>query len=184
MTIEDSVQLRERFGGPHGTNFSDQNFVNSGQTVASISIHAGERLDGITLEISAPKTFHFTHGGTGGDQKTLKLKKGEFITSMEVHWNKHIAGGIVTKDKTRIFYIAFVTNLGNSLSGGTKTEQKTTVTAPKGFQLAGFYGSEEKEIDSLGAIWAYIKLVKPPPTPVPSLAPAIAEGGSMESSGQ
>ncbi|ETP17870.1 hypothetical protein F441_07818 [Phytophthora nicotianae CJ01A1] len=183
MTIEDSIQLSERFGGPHGTNFSDQNFVNSGQTVSSISIHAGERLDGITLEISAPKTFTFTHGGTGGDQKTLKLEKDEYITSMEVHWSKHTAGTIVTKDKTRIFYVKFLTNLGNSLAGGSTTEQKTTVTAPKGFQLAGFFGSEGKEIDSLGAIWAYIELVKPPPTSAPALTPAAPSGGSMESSG-
>ncbi|KAF1775544.1 Jacalin-like lectin domain [Phytophthora cactorum] len=158
MTVEDSVQLSERFGGPHGTNFSDQNFVNSGQTVSAISLHAGERLDGITLEISAPKTLTFNHGGTGGDQKTLKLEKGEYITSMEVHWSKHTAGTVITKDKTRIFYLNFATNLGNSLSGGTMTEQKTTVTAPKGFQLAGFFGSEGKGIDSLGAIWASIEL--------------------------
>ncbi|KAG3098420.1 hypothetical protein PI124_g14119 [Phytophthora idaei] len=183
MTVEDSVQLSERFGGPHGTNFSDQNFVNSGQTVSAISLHAGERLDGITLEISAPKTLTFTHGGTGGDQKTLKLEKGEYITSMEVHWSKHTAGTVITKDKTRIFYLNFATNLGNSLSGGTMTEQKTTVTAPKGFQLAGFFGSEGKGIDSLGAIWASIELVKPPPAPAPSPTPALESGGSMESSG-
>ncbi|KAG3189660.1 hypothetical protein C6341_g2140 [Phytophthora cactorum] len=183
MTVEDSVQLSERFGGPHGTNFSDQNFVNSGQTVSAISLHAGERLDGITLEISAPKTLTFNHGGTGGDQKTLKLEKGEYITSMEVHWSKHTAGTVITKDKTRIFYLNFATNLGNSLSGGTMTEQKTTVTAPKGFQLAGFFGSEGKGIDSLGAIWASIELVKPPPAPAPSPTPALDSGGSMESSG-
>ncbi|KAG4064916.1 hypothetical protein PC123_g389 [Phytophthora cactorum] len=183
MTVEDSVQLSERFGGPHGTNFSDQNFVNSGQTVSAISLHAGERLDGITLEISAPKTLTFNHGGTGGDQKTLKLEKGEYITSMEVHWSKHTAGTVITKDKTRIFYLNFATNLGNSLSGGTMTEQKTTVTAPKGFQLAGFFGSEGKGIDSLGAIWTSIELVKPPPAPAPSPTPALDSGGSMESSG-
>ncbi|KAF1791059.1 Jacalin-like lectin domain [Phytophthora cactorum] len=164
-------------------NFSDQNFVNSGQTVSAISLHAGERLDGITLEISAPKTLTFTHGGTGGDQKTLKLEKGEYITSMEVHWSKHTAGTVITKDKTRIFYLNFATNLGNSLSGGTMTEQKTTVAAPKGFQLAGFFGSEGKGIDSLGAIWASIELVKPPPAPTPSPTPALESGGSMESSG-
>ncbi|KAG6597964.1 RAN GTPase-activating protein 2 [Phytophthora cinnamomi] len=161
MSVKDSVQLSESFGGPHGMDFSDKNFVNSGQTVSSISIHAGERLDGITLQISAPKSLTFTHGGTGGDQKTLKLEPGEFIKSMEVHWGKK-------NDHTRIFYVNFVTSKGNSLAGGSMTNDKNTVTAPEGFQLAGFFGKDGKEIDTLGAVWAYIDLVTPAPTPAPA----------------
>lgn len=53
MSIEDYVHLSESFGGPNGMDFSGKNFANLGQTVSSISIHAGERLDGITLQISA-----------------------------------------------------------------------------------------------------------------------------------
>ncbi|KAE9050126.1 hypothetical protein PR001_g2675 [Phytophthora rubi] len=160
ISVKDSVQLSESFGGPHGTDFSDQNLVNSGQTVSSISIYAGERLNGIILEISAPKTLTFTHGGTGGDQKTLKLGPGEYIKSMEVHWGKK-------NDHTRIFYVNFVTSAGNSLAGGSMTNDKNTVTAPEGFQLAGFFGKDGKEIDTLGAVWAYIELVTPAPTPAP-----------------
>ncbi|GMF50192.1 unnamed protein product [Phytophthora fragariaefolia] len=161
MTVKDSVQQSERFGGPHGMDFSDKNFVNSGQTVSSISIHAGQRLDGISLQISAPKSLTFTHGGTGGDPKTLKLEPGEYIKSMEVHWGKK-------NDRTRIFYVNFVTSAGKSLAGGSMTDDKSTVTAPEGFQLAGFFGKDGKEIDSLGAVWAYIDLVTPAPTPAPA----------------
>ncbi|KAE9105261.1 hypothetical protein PF010_g13089 [Phytophthora fragariae] len=161
MSVKDSVQLSESFGGPHGMDFSDKNFVNSGQTVSSISIHAGERLNGITLQISAPKSLTFTHGGTGGEQKTLKLGPGEYIKSMEVHWGKK--NGL-----TRIFYVNFVTSAGNSLAGGSMTDDKSTVTAPEGFQLAGFFGKDGKEIDTLGAVWAYIELVTPAPTPAPA----------------
>ncbi|KAE9350117.1 hypothetical protein PR003_g5514 [Phytophthora rubi] len=161
MSVKDSVQLSESFGGPHGMDFSDKNFVNSGQTVSSISIHAGERLDGITLQISAPKSLTFTHGGTGGEQKTLKLGPGEYIKSMEVHWGKK--NGL-----TRIFYVNFVTSAGNLLAGGSMTDDKSTVTAPEGFQLAGFFGKDGKEIDTLGAVWAYIELVTPAPTPAPA----------------
>ncbi|ETN04263.1 hypothetical protein PPTG_14964 [Phytophthora nicotianae INRA-310] len=60
MTVKDSIQLSESFGGLQGVGFSDKNFVNSGQTVGQISIYAGERLDGISLEISAPKSLTFT----------------------------------------------------------------------------------------------------------------------------
>ncbi|OWZ04106.1 hypothetical protein PHMEG_00024050 [Phytophthora megakarya] len=134
MTVEDSIQLSKRFGGPHGTNFSDQNFVDSGQNVSTISIHAGERLDGITMEISSPKALTYTHGGTG---KPSNLWKANTFHP----WK------------------------------GNNDEGKTTLTAPEGFQLAGFYGSEGKEIDSLGAIWASIQLVTPPPTRTPTPSP-------------
>ncbi|ETK88013.1 hypothetical protein L915_07663 [Phytophthora nicotianae] len=161
MSVKDSIVLSESFGGPHGMDFSDKNFVNSGQTVSQISIYAGERLDGVSLEISAPKTLTFTHGGTGGDRKVLKLGPGEYINSMEVHWGKK-------DDHTRIFYVNFLTSAGNSLSGGSMTDDKSTVTAPEGFQLAGFFGKSGKEIDTLGAVWAYIDLVTPAPTPAPA----------------
>lgn len=172
MTVKDPIQLSESFGGPHRTNFSDKNFVNSGQTVSSISIHAGKRLDGITMEISAPKTLTFTHGGTGGEQKTLNLEKNEYITSMEVQWGKTKGSTLLTKERTRISYVKFLTSEGNSLYGGTMTQERSTaVTAPEGFQLGGFYGKEGKEIDMLGAIWTYIELVTPAPTPASAPAP-------------
>ncbi|KAF1775525.1 Jacalin-like lectin domain [Phytophthora cactorum] len=161
MSVKDSIVLSESFGGPHGDDFSDKNFVNSGQKVTQISIYAGERLDGISMEISSPKTLTFTHGGTGGDRKVLKLGEGEYVNSMEVHWGKK-------NDRTRIFYVNFLTSAGNSLSGGSMTDDKSTVTAPEGFQLAGFFGKSGKEIDTLGAVWAYIDLVTPAPTPVPA----------------
>lgn len=44
------VQLSESFGGPHGTAFSDEASCVSGQTVSSITIRAGKRVDGINLE--------------------------------------------------------------------------------------------------------------------------------------
>ncbi|RQM13420.1 hypothetical protein KXD40_003862 [Peronospora effusa] len=161
ISVKDSIVLSERFGASdHGKDFSDKNLVNSGQTVKSIAIYAGKRLDGITLTNSAPKPLTFTHGGTGGERKELQLGKDEHINSMEVHWGK--------KDgHTRIFYVSFLTSAGNALSGGSMTSDKKTVKAPEGFQLAGFFGKDGQEIDALGAVWAYIDLVKPEPTPPP-----------------
>lgn len=161
IDVKDSVQESEAFGGPHGNPFSDKNFVNSGQKVGQVSIYAGKRLDGVSLEIKSPKTMTFTHGGTGGQRQVLVLGDGEYIKSMEVHWGKK-------DDHARIFFVAFTTSTGKTLSGGTMTNEKSTVTAPEGFQLAGFHGRDGKEIDMLGAVWAYIELV----TPAPTLAPA------------
>ncbi|KUF89210.1 hypothetical protein AM588_10002308 [Phytophthora nicotianae] len=156
MTVKDSIQLSESFGGLQGVGFSDKNFVNSGQTVGQISIYA---------DIGS-KVTDLYHGGTDGHRKILNLDEGEHITPMEVHWGKK-------NDHTRIFYVNFLTSAGNFLLGGSMTDEKSTVIAPEGFQLAGFFGKSGKEIDTLGAVWAYIDLVTPAPTPV--LAPTTIE---------
>ncbi|KAG3033147.1 hypothetical protein PC120_g2083 [Phytophthora cactorum] len=149
VASDDTVQLSETFGGPHGSEFSDEASVVAGETVSFITIRAGERVDGISLGVSAPTAQTFTHGGTGGTDNTLTLGTGEYITSMVAHWDK--------KDgHTRIFYLSFGTSAGNSVSGGTQTDSTGSVTAPDSFQLAGFYGRDGDEIDLLGAIWASI----------------------------
>ncbi|KAL4164968.1 hypothetical protein KRP22_003704 [Phytophthora ramorum] len=168
ISVEDSVQLSESFGGPHGTEFSDEAAATSGQAVASITIRAGERVDGVALEITAPTATTFSHGGTGGTENKLTLAAGEYITSMEAHWGKK-------GDHTRIFYLSFGTSAGNSVSGGGMTEDKNSVTAPEGFQLGGFFGRDGDEIDLLGAIWTSVELVTAPPTPAPTPAPAPEE---------
>ncbi|OWZ07193.1 hypothetical protein PHMEG_00020445 [Phytophthora megakarya] len=167
MSVEDSVQLSESFGGPHGTEFSDEAAATSGQAVASITIRAGERVDGVSLEVTAPKAETFNHGGSGGTENKLTLGKGEFITSMEAHWGQK-------KGRTRIFYLSFGTSAGNTIAAGSQTEDKNSVTAPKGFQLGGFFGRDGDEIDSLGAIWTSIEVVTAPPTPAPTPPPAPA----------
>ncbi|CAH0475771.1 unnamed protein product [Peronospora belbahrii] len=144
MTVKDSIVQSEFYGGPHGKEFSDKNFVNSGQTIKSVSIYAGKRFDGITIEISEPKAITRTHGGTGGTRKELQLRHGEYINLMEIHWSKH-------EGRTRIFFVKLVTSAGNSLSGGSGDE-----------------------VDALGAIWAYIPLVTPPP----ALPPAVTDKDS------
>ncbi|GMF22925.1 unnamed protein product [Phytophthora lilii] len=131
---------------------------------------------GLTLEDTGPTAATFSHGGDGGDPKTLTLAAGEHITSMEAHSGKK-------NDHTRIFYLNFVTSAGNSISGGTTTDDKTTMTAPEGFQLGGFFGQDGDEIDLLGAIWTRIAADAPPPvtdppspaTEAPALAPAPSE---------
>ncbi|KAG1711010.1 hypothetical protein DVH05_013730 [Phytophthora capsici] len=161
ISVEDSVQLSESFGGPHGTEFSDEAAATSGQTIASITIRGGERVDGVSLEVTAPKAETFSHGGTGGKANILKLAKGEVITSMEAHWGKK-------NGRTRIFFLSFGTSAGNTISAGTQTEDKNSVKAPEGFQLGGFFGRDGDEIDSLGAIWTSIELVTPAPTEAPA----------------
>ncbi|KAG2932173.1 hypothetical protein PC114_g1916 [Phytophthora cactorum] len=147
-----AVQLSETFGGPHGNEFSDQPAAVSGQTITSLTVRGAARIDGLTLEVSAPTAQTFTHGGTGGDPYTLKLGAGEYITSMEAHWGKK-------DDHTRVFYLNFGTSAGNSVSAGTQTDETGSVTAPDGYQLGGFFGRDGDEIDLLGVVWTSIAVV-------------------------
>ncbi|KUF91720.1 hypothetical protein AM588_10004549 [Phytophthora nicotianae] len=167
ISVEDSVQLSESFGGPHGNEFSDKAGATSGQTVASLTIRAGERVDGVILDITAPVAMTFNHGGGGGNPNTLTLGPGEYITSMEAHWGEK-------KGHTRIFYLRFETSAGNSVAGGSWTDNRATVKAPEGFQLGGFFGRDGDEIDLLGAIWTSIVPITPAPgAPTPAPTPWV-----------
>ncbi|ETK88064.1 hypothetical protein F441_07760 [Phytophthora nicotianae CJ01A1] len=176
VASDDNVQLSETFGGSHGTEFSDEVSVVAGETISFITIRAGERVDGISLGVSAPTAQTFTHGGSGGTDNTLTLGTGEYITSMTAHWDK--------KDgHTRIFYLSFGTSAGNTVSGGTQTDSAGSVTAPDGFQLAGFYGRDGDEIDLLGAIWASTDTATAVPgTVVPAQGPSPSTPAPEDSS--
>ncbi|OWZ17915.1 LOW QUALITY PROTEIN: hypothetical protein PHMEG_0008083 [Phytophthora megakarya] len=50
---------------------------------------------------------------------------------MEVHWGQN-------DGHTRIFYLNYGTSAGNSVSAGTQTDEKGSITAPEGYQLGGF----------------------------------------------
>ncbi|RLN56811.1 hypothetical protein BBJ29_005524 [Phytophthora kernoviae] len=121
----------------------------SNASVKSITIRSGSRVDAVSLAVSAPTAMTFSHGGSGGTAKTLTLSSGEYITSVEAHWGKY-------NSHTRIFYLKFTTSLGNTLSGGTTTDNSATMYASDGFQLSAFHGRDGDEIDALGGIWTKI----------------------------
>ncbi|KAG1708875.1 hypothetical protein DVH05_022507 [Phytophthora capsici] len=145
-------QQSETVGGPHGNEFTDMSLLAAGETVGSITIQAGKRVDGVSMVLSSPTKASLTHGGTGGKANTLTLEPGEYISSMEAHWGKH-------RGHTRIFYLKFTTNTGRWVEGGGKTEATATMTAPEGYQIGGFHGRSGEEIDSLGVI--YVKMASP-----------------------
>ncbi|OWZ14407.1 hypothetical protein PHMEG_00012122 [Phytophthora megakarya] len=150
--LDDGVLLGESFGEPHGNKYSDLDLIGPGQTVQSVSIRAAKRVDAVIFEIidssGLPSTLH--HGGHGGDKTTLLLDEDEYITQWEAQWGD---------DGDRIEYIAFTTNKGNTISGGTTTGNSGKDRAPKGYQLGGFIGYSGRELDMAGAIWTSIDQV-------------------------
>ncbi|POM75531.1 Hypothetical protein PHPALM_7357, partial [Phytophthora palmivora] len=144
-TVED-IQLSKAYGGPHGNAFSDMSVITLGQTLSSITVRGDARIDAISTHVATPIEATWDHGGGGGKASTLVLDTDEYINSMEIHWGKK-------GSKTRVFYLKFNTSDGDSVSAGTKTENRATVTAPEGFQLSGFFGRAAGEVDQLGIIW-------------------------------
>ncbi|GMF12762.1 unnamed protein product [Phytophthora lilii] len=149
-TSNGDIQLSQAFGGSGGVAFSDVELVEFGQTASSITVSAKKRITSVVLQVATPAELTLSHGGSSGTDNTLTLADGEYVTSMEIHWDRK---GL----NTRVFYLNFTTNTGNSVYGGTTTDDSSTVTAPVGFQLSGFFGRAEGEVDQLGVIWTRIK---------------------------
>ncbi|OWY91771.1 hypothetical protein PHMEG_00039511, partial [Phytophthora megakarya] len=149
------VLLSETFGGPHGTKYSDLDLAEPGQIVHSVTIRAGERVNGvgITFTDTSGQQTTIYHGGRGGHVKEHSLGEGEYVTGIEAHWGEK-------GDHTRIKFLKLTTNLGNSFEGGNPTKDIGKDSAPEGYQLGGFIGTSGKELDSMGAIWTSITPVE------------------------
>ncbi|OWZ06589.1 hypothetical protein PHMEG_00021133 [Phytophthora megakarya] len=149
------VKITSVFGAsPVGIKFTDQEKIDPGQIVKGVTIRAGERLDGVGIILADPTgaPVIYFHGGDGGDPTELTLGPYEIITSIEAH----IAHGGIGK----IAFIEFGTNASNYLNGGTPTSKQYKDYAPEGYQLGGFYGTDNGEIVSIAPFWTSIKPLK------------------------
>jgi endonuclease/exonuclease/phosphatase family metal-dependent hydrolase len=136
--------MSDLIGGPHGTPFNNLNLIPAGASLTKIGLRAGSRVDRVNVQLSNGTVF--SHGGNGGTEKTLTLAAGEFVVSVTLSSAQY-------QGRTRIFFIEYRTNQGRTLSGGTRTGETVTYTAPAGWQVAGFYGNAGSEVDKLGLIY-------------------------------
>ncbi|KAF7555503.1 hypothetical protein G7Z17_g2133 [Cylindrodendrum hubeiense] len=145
-----SSKLRQSVytGGPHGDWFSDLPTLSAYSTLSKptkLTFSGGSRLDSISITLKDGTALK--HGGTGGTASSLTLGTSEYWTSAKICQGQ--------KDsQTRIFYISATTSAGNVVSAGTSTSDCITVTAPTGWQIAGFLGQDGDEIDQLALIFA------------------------------
>ncbi|HET9653866.1 MAG TPA: RICIN domain-containing protein [Kineosporiaceae bacterium] len=139
-----AFQFSEQFGGPHGDYYNDINSVGDGAQPTAISMRSGSRVDQVGITLPGGTTL--THGGTGGTYASLSLAGNEYVNSAylcQAQYNGH----------TRIFYARFTTNLGRNLAGGSTTSDCTTLTAPAGWQISGFWGRSGDAVDKLGLVY-------------------------------
>lgn len=114
-------------------------------------MRSGNRVDATSITYADGTVL--SNGGTGGTTTSIHLDCDEYIA--EVYLCKGIKSGT---SEYRIFYAEFSTNKGQILSGGTKTGDATTFTAPAGWYVAGFFGRSEAEVDKLGVIYKPLPL--------------------------
>ena len=142
-----SLRQSDFWGGPHGAWFSDALTLADVASPAArvLTFRGANRLDGVSLELTDRSTF--THGGSGGDVKSLTLEEGESWTSTKLCQGKK-------NDRTRIFYIEATTSTGRTLEAGTTTDSCSTFVAPEEWGVVGFVGQDGDEIDQLALVYA------------------------------
>lgn len=111
---------------------------------SSITLRGAERIDAVSITLASGQTF--THGGTGGTAKTLKLNSGESLTSAVICQGLH-------NNNTRIFYIGVTTSAGRTVEAGTKNSDCVTRTAESGWGIVGFTGRAGDEVDRVALIY-------------------------------
>ncbi|URZ15184.1 jacalin-like lectin [Clostridium felsineum] len=143
-TKADNVSLSESFGGKGGFGFN--NIDNIKNKPSKLIMRADRRVDAVGMDYLDGSEI--LNGGNGGNQNSITLQNNEYVTKATLC--KGQKSGTSTD---RIFYAKFETNKGQTLEGGTKTDDSEVVTAPNGWYIAGFFGRADDEVDKLGVIY-------------------------------
>jgi hypothetical protein len=139
--------MSDAYGGTGGIGFNDVNQVTGSAKVSAISMRAGSRIDQLALSFDDGRAF--SHGGNGGSQYSLSLKEDEYLTSLDLCTGER-------NGSTRVFYASFKTSLKRTLSGGATTDNCAQIEAPEGWQIKGFHGRAEDEVDNVGVVYTRI----------------------------
>jgi hypothetical protein len=133
------------WGGPHGEWYNDISSLGSNPKTSVISFRGASRVDSVGLTLTSGTTFR--HGGNGGTQVSLTLGASEYWVSARVCQGKF-------NNTTRIFYIQATTSTGRTLATGVITSDCVTYTAPSGWQIVGYAGQSDNEVDLISVLYA------------------------------
>jgi hypothetical protein len=142
-------KMSDQFGGDGGVSFNTVSQLPATPKVSQISVRSGSRVDQVGLQLTNGQSF--SHGGNGGTLNSLTLNSGEYLKSVTLcQGNRNGA--------MRIFYTSLQTSAGRSVTGGSQTSNCTSHQAPAGWQISGFHGRAETELDKLGVIYSPVAL--------------------------
>ncbi|KAK1982516.1 endonuclease/Exonuclease/phosphatase [Colletotrichum cereale] len=146
-SLSSTLRQSDFSGGPYGNWFSDLTTL-AGKTkpkAATLNFSGANRLDSVGLTLADGTVFK--HGGSGGKAATLALEPSEFWTAAKLCVGQR--NGFM-----RNFYIQATTSTGRTLEAGTQTTSCNTFSAPAGWQIVGFLGSDGDEVDMLSFVYA------------------------------
>jgi hypothetical protein len=130
------------FGGDSGDSFDHGNNFH----IDAITVFADNNyIHGISVQYNGAKNGKAGSIPPSGENgKTLKLRKGEFVTAVKVRsTNKNVHS------------LTFLTNKGTKLGpcGGSKKGEEVDVRAPPGCVLCGLIGKSGKHVNAIGLKW-------------------------------
>ena len=138
----DAINFGREFGGTGGAPFVEM--VAPGGVISGISIRSGSLIDKIQL-IYLYKNNHTikgtSRGGSGGNSKTFKLKKGEYITKLGGKYDKYINSIYIRTNKGR-----------REKWGGSGGSKHFKFTGTKDSPIQGVWGRSGALLDAIGVI--------------------------------
>ena len=140
------------FGGNGGSLFSDINFLTQHTQVKTVKVRMGDLLDAISITLDSGEELK--HGGDGGNENSLTLREGEYITSVIVtSIDISFLQPPVGLSGSFLSSIEIRTNQDRSLLVGKPGGAfRIPIEVPKNYQIAGFHGFSGELIDKLGVL--------------------------------
>lgn len=142
-------------GGEGGRAFSDAAILgrSPGAAVSRITVRADRFLDAIAVDYAeAGGAFagRRRHGGDGGEEHELTLRRGEYITAISGRFGT-LVDRIVIDTNRREAALAAGANF-RPLEPRTPFGADYRYEAPAGYEIAGFLGRSATFVDALGVI--------------------------------
>lgn len=144
--LNDRFRIGDSFGSEYGAWFNDLDTLASlaTNTVASVTLRGGNRVDAIQLTLTSGQVF--SHGGTGGTATTLTLYAGETLVGATLCKGER-------NGTPRIFYAELRTSSARSVKTGVKTSDCVERSAGSGYGIVGLWGTAGDEVDQLGFVY-------------------------------
>lgn len=142
-------------GGEGGRAFSDAALLgrHPGATVSRVNVRADRFLDAIAVDYvsgDGELVGGRRHGGDGGEEHQLTLRRGEFITAVAGRFGT-LVDSIVIDTNRRERALAAGAHF-RPLEPRRPFGGEYRYEAPKGYEIAGFLGRSATFVDALGVI--------------------------------
>lgn len=111
--------------------------------IQKISLDTSNVLNALTFKVNG-EDVTLGNPSKGAHHQELVLGSDEYVTKVEMNAISNLTG---------ISYVAFTTNKGRVLRGGTPTNVKEVVEAPKGWMIFGAFGKASDRVEQLGFIY-------------------------------